>query len=373
MIRFSSHDGFEIQVREEGTHGTREPAGEAIAYRRKGGFSYWTKTRAGGYEEWLLLDAGQAWPDRTAASWTIEGAEVRQHGEIVLVVDSDGAPKLRIAAPISFAASGRVVPTKLVAASPYRIDLYVDGDGEQVLVDPSWELSNVLIAPREYALMVRLTSGEVLLAGGMNIGGTGVEQAEIYDWKTNAWLPAGSFTEPPAVGTMTLLASGKALVVGGYWFNGDIVPLALTKLFNPVTKIWSVGPSMMGPRILHCATRLPNGKVFVVGGIDGKNELASAEIYDPATNKWTPAASMSVPRASPECTLLPNGHVLVTNGAAIGTVPTKVVEIYNPTLNQWTMAAPTSRAHFQHKTVLLPDGKVLLVGWFDKSDPDNLN
>ncbi|MCK6591217.1 MAG: hypothetical protein L6Q76_27000 [Polyangiaceae bacterium] len=375
MIRFSSHDGFEIRVREEGAHGAREPAGEAIAYRREGGFSYWTKTRAGVYEEWLLLDAGQAWQDRTAASWTVEGAEVRQHGEIVLVVDSDGAPKLRIAAPISFAASGRVVSTKLVAASPHRIDLYVDGDGEQVLVDPSWELSNTLIVPREDAVMVRLTSSEVLLAGGMNIGGIGVEQAEIYDWKTNAWLPAGSFMEPPAYATMTLLASGKALVVGGYWFTGGsgIIPLALTKLFNPATKTWSVGPSMAGPRAYHCTVRLSSGKVLVVGGIDGENVLASAEIYDPATNKWTLAASMSVARAALECTLLPNGHVLVTNGAVIGSVPTKVVEIYNPSLNQWTMAAPTSRAHFQHKTVLLPDGKVLLVGWFDKSDPNNLN
>ncbi|NUQ75535.1 MAG: hypothetical protein HUU21_18475 [Polyangiaceae bacterium] len=267
-----------------------------------------------------------------------------------------------------------MVSTKLVAASPHRIDLHVDGDGEQVLVDPSWELSNILIAPRENAVMVHLTSGEVLLAGGANLSDDGVEQAEIYDWKTNAWLPAGSFTEPPSHATMTLLASGKVLLVGGYWFSpSGIVPLASTKLFNPVAKTWSVGPSMAGPRAYHCDARLPNGKVFVAGGIDGKNELASAEIYEPATNKWTPAASMSVPRVGPECTLLPNGHVLVTNGAAIGNVGTKVVEIYNPSLNQWTMAAPTSRAHLYHKTLLLPDGKVLLVGWFDKSDPDNLN
>jgi hypothetical protein len=375
VIRFSLDDGFEVRVREEGASGPREPAGEAISYRREGGIAFWTKTRVG-FEEWLLLDPGQAWPERAAASWTLEGAEARQHGDVILVVGPDGAPKLRIAAPASFAASGRIVPTKLVATSPSRIDLYVDGGGEQVLVDPSWAPSNSLIAPRESGAMVRLLSGEVLLAGGADHSSVGIKMTEIYDWKTNAWLPAGSLAQSPSYATMTLLSSGKALLAGGHWETGsDKGPLAATQLFNPVSKTWTAGPSMKVPRTFHCAVRLPNGKVFVAGGSGGQNTLASAEIYDPVANAWTLVASMSVARASLEATLLPSGNVLVTNGEveAAGLVATKVVEIYNPASNTWSMAAPTSRAHLVHQTLLLPDGRVLLAGWFDYNDPENPN
>jgi MYXO-CTERM domain-containing protein len=375
IIRFSLKDGFEVRVREEGVQGDREPAGEAISYRREGGLVFWTKTRVG-FEEWLLLDPGQARSERAAASWTLEGAEARQHGDVILVVNPAGEAKLRIAAPASFAASGRIVPTKLVAVSSSRIDLYVDGGGEQVLVDPSWSPSNSLIAPRDYGAMVPLVSGEVLLAGGEGFSSVGVAMTEIYDWKTNAWLPAGSLAEPPSHATMTLLPSGKALLAGGYWKTGSkTVPLATTQLFNPASKTWAVGPPMKGPRAFHGAVRLPNGKVFVAGGSDGKNRLASAEIYDPVANVWTPVAPMNVARSSPEATLLLSGNVLVTNGSVDGVslVATKVVEIYNPASNTWSMAAPTSRAHLQHQTLLLPDGRVLLAGWFDWNDPDNPN
>ena len=43
----------------------------------------------------------------------------------------------------------------------------------------------------------------------------------------------------------------------------------------------------------HTATRLSNGKVLVVGGVDSKvNALSSAELYNPATETWTATGSL---------------------------------------------------------------------------------
>ena len=67
----------------------------------------------------------------------------------------------------------------------------------------------------------------------------------------------------------------------------------------------------------HTATLLPDGKVLVVGGryaavaIDG---LASAELYDPGSGRWTATGSMAEARGAFAATRLPDGRVLVVGG-----------------------------------------------------------
>ena len=65
----------------------------------------------------------------------------------------------------------------------------------------------------------------------------------------------------------------------------------------------------------HTATLLNNGKVLVVGGIDGEGTFhASAELYDPATGIWTITGSLAIGREYHTATLLPNGKVVIAGG-----------------------------------------------------------
>ena len=368
---FSLSDGFEVRVREEGAFGDREPAEEAIAYRRPGGFAFWAKTR-GGFEEWLLLEASHARPDRPAATWIIKGAEARQVGDVIGIFGPDGAARLRVAAPASFAASGRSLSAKLVAASPSRVDLYIDGEGERVLVDPSWTPTEVMLAPRQNAESVKLSSGQVLLAGGEAPDGY-VAAAEIYDPPTNLWIPAGSLKIPAEEGTLILLSSGKALFAGGFW-HGDVASqytwTAATQLFNPATKVWTEAAPMLSKRAYHAAVRLQNGKVLVVGGTSGMGKLSSSEIYDPATNTWAPAAPSIIPRILSSATLLPSGKVLLTGSYLDALISSKVVEIYDPAAGTWALAAPLKHGRGHHGAVVLPDGRVLVAGITEFIDID---
>src|SRR6185503_21122134 len=69
-------------------------------------------------------------------------------------------------------------------------------------------------------------------------------------------------------------------------------------------------------RSWHRSILLPDGKVFVTGGLDSYgNALASAEIYDPATGRFTDAGTMNSKRAGHSATLLANGRVLIAGGA----------------------------------------------------------
>src|SRR2546421_11493222 len=54
--------------------------------------------------------------------------------------------------------------------------------------------------------------------------------------------------------------------------------------------LWSRAASLATGREEHTATLLPNGRVLVTGGTNGRGAvLASAELYDPGRNRWTSA------------------------------------------------------------------------------------
>ena len=71
-------------------------------------------------------------------------------------------------------------------------------------------------------------------------------------------------------------------------------------------------------RSQHTATLLPNGNVFIVGGIqsssNGTRVLASTDLYDPTSGRFTPAANMTTTRRLHTATVLPDGRVLIVGG-----------------------------------------------------------
>jgi len=89
---------------------------------------------------------------------------------------------------------------------------------------------------------------------------------------------------------------------------------------------WTVTGTLNTARASHSATRLPDGKVLVTGGMDSTgNPLAGCEIYDPAAGTWTATAGpLNHARLLHSATLLADGRVLVAGG-----VPNKC-ELYRP-------------------------------------------
>ena len=129
--------------------------------------------------------------------------------------------------------------------------------------------------------------------------------------------------------------------------------------------LWSRAASLAAGREEHTATLLPNGKILVAGGTDGRGKvLASAELYDPARNRWTSAGSMAATRIDQTATLLPSGQVLVAGGVVMPYPAPSLAsaELYDPSTNAWSMAAPMIESRTRHTATLLPDGRVLVVG-----------
>ncbi len=214
-----------------------------------------------------------------------------------------------------------------------------------------------------------LASFFLVLATASNTAGGGTASIPPSG-TTGLWSRAASLATGREEHTATLLPNGRVLVAGGTDGRGKV--LASAVLYDPVRDRWTSAGSMAATRIGHTATLLPSGKVLVAGGLVlpfPAPSLASTELYDPATNRWSSAAPMIESRTRQTATLLRDGRVLIVGGLTVmlqdgGLFPSQLTsaEIYDPKADRWSPTAPTDEHRLGHTATLLPDGRVLVAG-----------
>ena len=218
------------------------------------------------------------------------------------------------------------------------------------------------INPTMSALM---PDGRVLLVGG-DVSGNA---SQLYDPATGRFKAVGPAAEYHWRGTLTRLADGRALLVGGF---GTSDQLATAEIFDAGTGKFTATGSLAAPRFDFSATRLRNGQVLVVGGsrwvnTDGNTVYqSSAEIYDPAAGKFHPAGDMTVARNRPVVVALQDGRVLIAGGQnqqAYGSLAS--AEIYDPATGRFTATGSMSVGRSVGVGTLLQDGRVLIFGGDD--------
>ena len=124
--------------------------------------------------------------------------------------------------------------------------------------------------------------------------------------------------------------------------------------------------TMTTVRVAHTATRLPSGKVLVVGGFGatavGSTDPASAELFAPGADTFVATHAMSVGRDGHMATLLGNGQVFIAGGSSLQ----PAIELYSPSSAGFTSVTtrPGDWAYLTTATLLL-DGRVLVAGLTD--------
>ncbi len=79
-----------------------------------------------------------------------------------------------------------------------------------------------------------------------------------------------------------------------------------------------------------------DGKIFVIGGSQSNDRLATVEVYDPATDSWTPRSDMPTARKNSAAAVV-NGIIYVFGGTQVqvsGGLTT--TEAYDPATDTWT-------------------------------------
>ena len=223
-----------------------------------------------------------------------------------------------------------------------------------------------------------LVDGQVLLAGGApnlmaNNPFSLTKQVLRFDPAKNLWTKEADMPTGRAAHTLTALADGRVLVVGGAVAGlsprQPVTTVGQVELYDPATKSWAATMSLAQARFGHTATLLPDGRVLVVGGSvsktvnsenAGSETLVSAEIYSPATGRWEFATPLSTPRGGHTATLLYDGTVLIIGGEDGGGVTTAVR--YDPLTNSWIAAGSLGAKVSRFAATLLLGGDVLVTG-----------
>jgi hypothetical protein len=234
---------------------------------------------------------------------------------------------------------------------------YPTPTGQVAIYDPTprtWSSGNPLAIARFHHTVTALANGRVLVAGGKNAAGQLLSSAELYDPTTGNWTTVGSMGVVRENHAAVRLANGKVLITGGASASGVV---ATAEMFDPATNQFAaVASAMSTARVYHHAVLLPNGKVVITGG--GSTKI---DVFTTGTDVFTAPADLKLARQYEGLTVLADGKVFISGGMNDGDAVAST-EIFDPVANTVVFGPNMSLSRQEHVAVLLPNGKVLIVG-----------
>jgi hypothetical protein len=166
---------------------------------------------------------------------------------------------------------------------------------------------------------------------------------------------------PRVLHRATFLLDGRVLITGGVRELNQ--PVANAEIFDPfpdpLTGVFHSVPLMDCPnlaRAFHRATLLLDGTVLITGGGGG------AEIFYPSSETCSPTfGPMITARSGHTATRLGDGTVLITGGR-LGNTFLDTAELYDPATGMFTPVGDMEAIRHRHTATLLTDGTVLVAG-----------
>ncbi|MDD5302882.1 MAG: kelch repeat-containing protein [Elusimicrobia bacterium] len=239
-----------------------------------------------------------------------------------------------------------------------------------------------------------LTTGDLLIAGGVDETGATLQSADIFAASLgNVIIPLGvpgQMSVARASHTATLMSNGCVLVTGGNTAATDVaapVPTNTAEIYNPATGGWTAtANNMTNARYNHTATLLNDGRVLVCGGQDAAGTAVpagltgSCDLYTPTSctaGTFAAAAPLQQARYNHTAVLLKDGKVwfaggrnplAVATGGVLVTTERYVPDPAGVGIGSFQSASPMIEARAYHTTTLMGDGKALVVGGYNKRD-----
>lgn len=208
-----------------------------------------------------------------------------------------------------------------------------------------------------------LNDGRVLVVGGLGDEGV-LRSTEIYDPESDTWTVAADTIHPRRDSVLVTLSDGRVVVAGGV----DSVTVSTSEIFDPESNQWTELPPLNVGRESAMSVALDDGRMLVFGGentvigaADGGFMLRSAEIYDPNLNEWKLVEPIAQGEMTWEgWTKLTDGRVLLVGGDFAR--PNRFVQMFNPAADSWRLLEELETPNGGSAVTLLPDGNVLVSG-----------
>jgi RNA polymerase sigma factor (sigma-70 family) len=146
---------------------------------------------------------------------------------------------------------------------------------------------------------------------------------------------------------------------------GSVVPSLQNALFmSPQAgDTWTKKADMPTARY-YLSTSVVNGKIYAIGGYDGKqNSLSAVEEYDPVANKWTKKNDMPTARWGLSTSVI-DGKIYAIGGGTMKDVALSTVEEYDPVKNKWTKKNDMPET-MEFLSSSIANGKIYAIGGRD--------
>jgi len=215
------------------------------------------------------------------------------------------------------------------------------------------------------------------------------EGSESFDPQNKLFSAANYGLNLYAYHGLESLADGRVFILQGLlpWDRsmpgGPAYASQNAGIFNPLDNQTTPLEKLLKVSRFYCTlTRLASGKILIVGGATGIGtynnagdfsqnyyefeDTATAEVFDPETSTTTSVGSLSQARRHHAAILLPTGKVMIIGGShhvGIGQFlyPNKV-ELYDPDTQSFSTVDQLDYGLSEPKLALMPDGSVLVAG-----------
>ena len=207
---------------------------------------------------------------------------------------------------------------------------------------------------------IGVVGGRLYIIGGYKQSGLSVwgpvATVYAYDPATDAWSECAPM--PTARGALSVTVhDGKLYAIGGYEGRANS---AAVEAYDPVRNSWSVRAPLPTPRD-HLATTTAAGKLYAIGGRlkgDYHRNLSVTEVYDPLSDKWSKAPDLPTARSGITAAEA-GGRVYVFGGEGVdGTF--RENEVYDPARDSWLAMAPMPTARHGLGSAVV-DGRIHVI------------
>lgn len=146
---------------------------------------------------------------------------------------------------------------------------------------------------------------------------------ECYSPESNQWQYRRPMTVKRFLFAAVVGPDDKIYTFGGagdFTADGSWPTYDTTEVYDPATDTWSYRTPMPKPIESHAAVLAADGKIYVLGGSQGRNKppVKDVFIYDPVKDSWEKGPRMNLPRSTLAAVATADGKIYAIGGTDVG-------------------------------------------------------
>ena len=246
------------------------------------------------------------------------------------------------AEPMQRAEAQHQVPTAMAAVTAnYTLPVIAGPSGG--CTDDTWTPTSTSNAPDgRFDHTAVWTGSEMIVWGGADINGNGLNTGGRYDPSTDSWTATSTTSAPSARGLHTAVWTGSEMIVWG-GETQNIVLLNTGGTYNPSTDSWIATSTTNAPDARAGHTAVWTGSEMIVwGGLNLSSPFNTGGRYNPSTDTWTATSTTSAPSARYSHTAVWTDSEMIVWGGLDFNDFFNTGGRYDPSTDSWTATSTTS-------------------------------